>query len=105
MTKTVSPMLVTEVTTKKYIPMWFKRDFAVMSKEFNQARVRLKKKFDRCFACNRKFQIESDDTAGETMHIVHFNGLGNELVCTECLNKIFGEKSKLEHWSSEDDAA
>lgn len=105
MTKTISPMLVTKVTTKKYVPVWFTRDFAVMSKEFNQVRSRLKKTFSNCFGCGKAFQIGSDDKEGEAMHIVSFKGHTNELICTECLCKIFGDKASMKHWHSESEVS
>lgn len=103
MTKTVKPMLITEVITRHYEPVWCRRDFIVMSPEFKKIREGLSKSFNRCFGCDRPFQIGATPEEGEIMHIVHFNGKGNELVCTDCLNKLFGEKAKLEYWKKEDE--
>lgn len=99
MTKKVAPMVITEEITKQYRPEWFKRDFCSMSEEFKLAMKGLKKKYNRCFGCNWPFQIGIDGEEGEKMHLVNFKAHGNELVCTDCLNEIFGDKAKLECWS------
>jgi hypothetical protein len=101
MAKKLSPMLITEVVTKHYVPVWFKKNFAFMGEEFKRLRGRSKQKFNRCFGCNLPFKIGKPPEVGEAMHLIGFKGLGNNMVCTDCLNKLFGEKAELEHWSAE----
>lgn len=72
------------VETKKLTPMWGKNDFSMYNDDFVRARSRMRDKMNRCYCCDRPFQINQ-----EMVHLVHFNnGVGNKLVCSDCFSKL-----------------
>jgi|GEM_PF-1737044 hypothetical protein len=101
---TVKPMVITKVTTTNYQAIWFKRDFSTMSEGWVRGRSRSKNKMNRCFGCNWPFQMGATEQDGEPIHVVHFTGgIGNEVVCGDCLKKLFGDKADLEYWNVQEE--
>lgn len=72
------------VTTKNLTAMWGKKDFCIYDDNFVRARKNMQDKLNRCFCCDRLFQVNK-----EKVSLVNFNcRVGNKCVCNDCFEKL-----------------
>lgn len=69
---------ITKTVTTTYTPEWIRLDFTTYGPDFRKAREGMRRKFNRCFACNHAFED------GETMALGSFGKHGNKVLCQVC---------------------
>jgi len=69
--------------------IWWKKDYSVYGELWRNARKDMKKKFDKCFWCNKDF------IDGQSICIACVEGSGNKTICPVCAELLIDPQNDL----------